>query len=69
MSEPKSATEGWKAFLASCGGVLTQVEPVQSEGKLIRVAGLVMEAVGLRLPVGGACLIHQDGLPPAEAEV
>jgi flagellum-specific ATP synthase len=33
------------------------------------VAGLVMEAVGLRLPVGSTCLVSQDGSGPVEAEV
>ncbi len=46
--------------------------PMQRSGRLTRVVGLVLEAVGLRLPVGSDCLIE---LPPgypqacAEAEV
>jgi flagellum-specific ATP synthase len=67
--EPRGATQNWLHFLANCRAAIVQAEPVQTEGKLIRVAGLVMEAVGLRLPVGSACLISQDGLPAAEAEV
>ena len=46
--------------------------PVRTYGRLTRAVGLVLEAVGLRLPVGSDCLIE---LPPgypqktAEAEV
>ncbi len=68
-SDQLAATRGWLQFIGNCRQAVAQAEPVQTEGKLIRVAGLVMEAVGLRLPVGSACLINQDGLPPAEAEV
>jgi flagellum-specific ATP synthase len=38
-------------------------------GRLTRVAGLVMEASGLRLPVGAVCTIAQDGGLPVDAEV
>ncbi|HYF58575.1 MAG TPA: flagellar protein export ATPase FliI [Burkholderiaceae bacterium] len=40
-----------------------------ARGRLVRVAGLVMEASGLRLPVGAVCSIEPDGGPPIEAEV
>lgn len=39
------------------------------EGKLIRMVGLTMEAVGLKIPVGGRCAVEVDGQPPVEAEV
>ena len=38
-------------------------------GRLTRVAGLVMEAVGLKLPIGSSCVVSQDGFNPVEAEV
>jgi len=38
-------------------------------GRLTRVAGLVLEASGLRLPVGSACAIGPDEGPVVEAEV
>jgi flagellum-specific ATP synthase len=38
-------------------------------GRLTRVAGLVMEASGLRLPVGSICAIAPEGGQPVEAEV
>ncbi len=35
----------------------------------MRIAGLVMEAAGLRLPIGSTCLVEQPGQRPTEAEV
>jgi flagellum-specific ATP synthase len=38
-------------------------------GRITRVTGLVMEAVGLKLPVGSACLIPLGAGTSVEAEV
>jgi flagellum-specific ATP synthase len=59
----------WAPFLRQCRANVASAHPVKVEGRLTRVAGLVMEAVGLRLPVGSTCLIRQDGMHPVEAEV
>ncbi|MBL8376899.1 MAG: flagellar protein export ATPase FliI [Burkholderiales bacterium] len=59
----------WPAFLAQCRAHLSSAPPLEARGKLTRVAGLVMETVGLRLPVGSSCLVAQDGMNPVEAEV
>ena len=62
----------WKAALGHACGAVNLGTPVRSYGRLTRAVGLVLEAVGLRLPVGSDCLIE---LPPgypqktAEAEV
>jgi flagellum-specific ATP synthase len=45
------------------------VEPFAVRGRLTRVAGLVMEAVGLKMPVGSTCTIVQDQGHRVEAEV
>ncbi|PCJ21923.1 MAG: flagellum-specific ATP synthase FliI [Gammaproteobacteria bacterium] len=39
------------------------------EGKLIRMVGLTMEAVGLKIPVGGRCSVEVVGQESIEAEV
>ncbi len=39
------------------------------QGRLVRIAGLVMEAAGLRLPIGSTCVVEQPGQRPTEAEV
>ncbi|HVL56551.1 MAG TPA: flagellar protein export ATPase FliI [Burkholderiaceae bacterium] len=43
--------------------------PLAVSGRLTRVAGLVMEASGLRLPVGSVCTVSPDAGHPVEAEV
>ena len=42
--------------------------PLAVSGRLVRVSGLVMEATGLRLPLGSVCRVH-DGANMTEAEV
>ncbi len=59
----------WKQFLADCSEHVRAARPIATSGKLTRVTGLVMEAVGLRLPVGAACLVSQSSRPAVEAEV
>ena len=41
-------------------------------GKLTRATGLVMEAVGLKLPIGALCIVErqtEQGIIPVESEV
>lgn len=50
-------------FLAECRVLAGSSEPFELRGRLTRAAGLVMEAVGLKLPVGAQVLVVQgDGL-------
>ncbi len=42
--------------------------PLAVTGRLVRVSGLVMEATGLKLPLGSVCRVH-DGVHMTEAEV
>ncbi|RYF03730.1 MAG: flagellum-specific ATP synthase FliI, partial [Oxalobacteraceae bacterium] len=62
-------TARWKSFLNDCGNVLDFVEPMQVSGRVTRVAGLVMECVGLKLPVGSACSIPIANGTRIDAEV
>ncbi|MCX8116071.1 MAG: ABC transporter permease, partial [Burkholderiaceae bacterium] len=43
--------------------------PIEVRGRLTRVAGLVMEAVGLKLPVGAQVTVLQDASLRVDAEV
>lgn len=64
--------EAWQTVLGDARTAVGLGVPVRTYGRLTRAVGLVLEAVGLRLPVGSDCLIE---LPPgypqktAEAEV
>ncbi|TWI64594.1 flagellum-specific ATP synthase [Pseudoduganella lurida] len=59
----------WRSYLNDCNTLLDFVEPMQVSGRVTRVAGLVMEAVGLRLAVGSACTVPLPAGGKVEAEV
>jgi flagellum-specific ATP synthase len=59
----------WQRYLQDCRAVVTQAPPLQVAGRVTRVAGLVMEAVGLKMPVGSACTIPLQNGSLVEAEV
>ena len=63
------AGERWRAYLRDCRALLSIAEPLQVSGRVTRVAGLVMEAVGLKLAVGSACTIPLPNGIRIEAEV
>ncbi len=58
-----------REYLADCRRAVSWATPIATSGRLTRVSGLVMEAVGLRLPVGSQCQIHIPGGQSIEAEV
>ena len=64
-----SALDRWLAYLGACEQTLDEAVLWQPKGRLTRVTGMVMEAVGLRLPVGSACVIEIDPHHRVEAEV
>ncbi len=59
----------WQAFINDCTALVSFVDPMQVSGRVTRVAGLVMEAVGLKLAVGSACTIPLPSGGRVEAEV
>ncbi|MDR3097550.1 MAG: flagellum-specific ATP synthase FliI, partial [Paraburkholderia sp.] len=62
----------WNAHLASVRARNALALPLRGCGRLTRAAGLVLEAVGLRLAVGAEVMIELppgSALPMAEAEV
>ncbi|HJU71300.1 MAG TPA: flagellar protein export ATPase FliI [Paucimonas sp.] len=59
----------WKAYLHDCSALMAIAEPMQVSGRVTRVAGLVMEAIGLKLAVGSACTIPLQNGARIEAEV
>jgi flagellum-specific ATP synthase len=56
-------------FLERCQQAAAAVNTLEVRGRLTRVAGLVMEAVGLKLGVGSSCMIEQPDIGSVEAEV
>jgi flagellum-specific ATP synthase len=51
-------TQRWRDALTGCTEGVTQCSPLLISGRLTRVTGMVMEAVGLRMPVGSTCVIE-----------
>ena len=59
-----------KAFLDECGQRAGMSQPLEVSGHLTRINGLVMEATGLRLPLGASCrVLPMHGSGGVEAEV
>lgn len=61
--------ERQRRFLADCRAVADRTPLWSTRGKLVRVTGMVMEAVGLKLPVGSACSVALPDGGRVEAEV
>ena len=59
----------WSSYLENCRDAVSQATPLLPSGHLTRINGLVMEASGLKLPLGSSCRILPVGGSPIEAEV
>ena len=59
----------WRSFLRDCNELVSQATPVLVSGRLTRVAGLVMEATGLKLAVGSGCAVELPNGSSVDAEV
>ena len=53
----------WLDFMAVARQAASQHTPLESSGKLIRLAGLVLEAQGMKTPVGSQCVIEMPDDP------
>ena len=69
MSDAHVGIKRWQSYLRDCSAVLALTEPMQVSGRVTRVTGLVMEAIGLKLAVGSACSFPLPGGTLIEAEV
>nr|WP_315485085.1 flagellar protein export ATPase FliI [uncultured Undibacterium sp.] len=68
MNAPLSP-QHWKDQLTNSVKLISHVQAESISGRIVKVTGLVMEAVGIKLPVGSACLIHLPNDVKIEAEV
>ena len=50
----------WQRYLGDLQEHAAQAWPLQTEGTLLRVTGLVLEAAGVRVPVGSLCRVVCD---------
>lgn len=58
-----------QSYLKDCGLAVKTVRPCVPRGRLTRVSGMVLEAVGLRLPIGASCNVMTPSGHPVEAVV
>ncbi len=73
MMSPGTAAEAraarWSRYLADLQDYAALPLPLASSGTLVRVTGLVLEAAGVRVPVGSVCEVRAEGQPAVLAEV
>ncbi|HRE15516.1 MAG TPA: flagellar protein export ATPase FliI [Rhodocyclaceae bacterium] len=69
MSDLPDHSRRWRDFLANCQTAASNAQPLWPSGRLTRINGLVMEAAGLKLPLGSSCKIVPAGGGGVEAEV
>ncbi|MEY4561081.1 MAG: hypothetical protein RLZZ618_358 [Pseudomonadota bacterium] len=72
-SQALAAADKWNRYLDDMQTFSADPLPLETQGTLVRVAGLVLEASGIRVPVGSVCQIYMEGKrndgPPVLAEV
>jgi flagellum-specific ATP synthase len=59
----------WHHYLKDLEQYASLRTPLANQGTLVRVTGLVLEAAGVRAPVGSVCEVHGDACDPVLAEV
>jgi flagellum-specific ATP synthase len=59
----------WRNHIRDCKEILRIVEPLEIAGRITKLTGLVMEAVGIKLPIGSACFVPIAEGRRVEAEV
>ncbi len=59
----------WRNHIRDCKEILRIVEPLEIAGRITKLTGLVMEAVGIKLPIGSACYVPIAEGRRVEAEV
>ena len=76
MTSAAAHRQRWQHALDSVQQRITELPAYRTSGRIVRATGMVLEAVGLRIPLGGVCRIElscnsqpQAGRRFAEAEV
>jgi flagellum-specific ATP synthase len=69
LTTPQERQRRWDRYLADLRSYAATPQPLETVGTLLRVTGLVLEAAGVRVPVGSVCDVCSEGQPPVLAEV
>ncbi len=68
-SEASVHAARWQDHMRDCKEILRIVESLEVAGRITKLTGLVMEAVGIKLPIGSACYVPLAEGRRVEAEV
>ena len=68
-ADADATADTWQRYLADMQSFAAEPVPLETQGLLVRVAGLVLEAAGIRVPVGSVCECACPARPPVLAEV
>ena len=63
------ASTKWQDFLQNARASVERDSTLEVRGTLTRLAGLVLEATGIRMPVGSQCVVTMKSRPSVLAEV
>ena len=66
---PSESIGRWDQFLGNARKLVAQGNALESRGTLTRLAGLVLEANGIRAPVGSQCVVSMKNRDSVLAEV
>jgi flagellum-specific ATP synthase len=70
MTRPSSDRAAhWSRYLKDLEAYASLPQPLEAVGTLARVTGLVLEAAGVRVPVGAVCDVRSEGQDTVTAEV
>ncbi len=62
-------SQRWREYMLDCKEIISMIEPLEVAGRITKLTGLVMEAVGIQLPMGSACFVPLADGRCVEAEV
>ena len=66
---PAESSDRWNQYLGNARSLVEQNNALESRGTLTRLAGLVLEANGIRAPVGSQCVVSMKSRESVLAEV
>jgi flagellum-specific ATP synthase len=69
MTDPTAAAVRWRQRLEERRAQFPRTAPLVVEGRLTRMVGLTLEAVGCQAAIGGRCLVMNPDRDTIEAEV
>ncbi|NBW51528.1 MAG: flagellum-specific ATP synthase FliI, partial [Betaproteobacteria bacterium] len=66
---PSTAPAKWADYLAQARAAVGEESSLEVRGTLTKLTGLVLEASGIRVPVGSQCVVTMKAREPVLAEV